>query len=258
MQTPDSVLHEYDQQSQNHLFAFILILFGALVVLVPEFFFLRDHFGTRMNTVFKFYYQGWLLWAIAAAFGVAFLISSLRGFLKIFFISGIVLVLGAGLVYPILSLWTKTNGFNTTHGLTLDGTAYLSRQSPDEVEAIEWLKQAPLGVLVEAIGSSYSIYGRASTHSGQASVLNWPFHQIQWRGSAEILGSRQADVEKIFTSNNWIEVELLLRQYDVRYIFVGPLERNAYRVNDGKFERFLAKVFQNSSVTIYQTIWEFE
>lgn len=258
MKNPVSVVHEYDQQSQNHLFAFILILFGALVVLVPEFFFLRDHFGTRMNTVFKFYYQGWLLWAIVAAFGVAYLITSLRGLIKILFISGIVLVLGAGLVYPILSLWTKTNGFKTTHGLTLDGTAYLSRQSPDEVEAIEWLKQAPLGVLVEAIGSSYSIYGRASTHSGQPSVLNWPFHQIQWRGSAEILGSRQADVEKIFTSNNWIEVDLLLRQYDVRYIFVGPLERNAYRVNDGKFERFLVKVFQNSSVTIYQTTWEFE
>jgi YYY domain-containing protein len=253
-----SVAHEGNCLTQSHLFSLLLLFLGTLVVLAPEFFFLRDHFGTRMNTVFKFYYQGWLLWAIAAAFGTAFLLYSLRGISRIFFVFGLALVLGAGLVYPTLSLWTKTNGFHAANGLTLDGTAYLTRQSPDEVEAINWLQEAPLGVLVEAIGSSYSVYGRTAAHSGQPSVLNWPFHQIQWRGSAEILGSRQSDVERIYTSNNWIEVETLLHQYDVRYVYVGPLERNAYRISSGKFERFLATVFKNESVTIYQTTWELE
>ena len=244
--------------SHSHIFVLILVLFGSLVVLTPEFFFLRDHFGTRMNTVFKFYYQAWLLWAIASAFGVACVLSSIRGISKLFMTFGLVVVLGAGLVYPTLSLWTKTNGFNRSIGLTLDGTAYLNQQAPDELEGINWLKEAPLGVLVEAIGGSYSIYGRVAAHSGQPSILNWPFHQVQWRGSSEILGTRQSDVQRIYSSNNWGEVETLLRQYGVRYIYVGSLERNSYRVNEYQFMRFLVTVFQNDSVTIYQVPWKVE
>jgi uncharacterized membrane protein len=39
-----------------------------VLTLAPEFVYLRDGFGTRMNTVFKLYYQTWLFWGIASAF----------------------------------------------------------------------------------------------------------------------------------------------------------------------------------------------
>ena len=47
-------------------FALLLIAAGLVLTLVPEFVYLRDNFGTRMNTVFKFYYQAWLCSASAA------------------------------------------------------------------------------------------------------------------------------------------------------------------------------------------------
>ena len=52
---------------------FVLCLFaiGSLLTYLPEFVYLRDNFGTRMNTVFKFYYQSWLLFGIAAAYAIA-------------------------------------------------------------------------------------------------------------------------------------------------------------------------------------------
>src|SRR5690606_29189514 len=43
-------------------FALLLIGLGLFLVLVPEYVYLRDNFGTRMNMVFKFYYQAWVLW----------------------------------------------------------------------------------------------------------------------------------------------------------------------------------------------------
>ncbi len=58
-------------------FALLLVLFGGLLVTGPEFFFLRDQFGNRMNTIFKFYYQAWLMWGVVAAFGSAVLVREL-------------------------------------------------------------------------------------------------------------------------------------------------------------------------------------
>ena len=43
---------------------------GALLVLLPEFIYLRDNFSTRMNTVFKFSYQAWAAFSIAGAYAV--------------------------------------------------------------------------------------------------------------------------------------------------------------------------------------------
>lgn len=51
---------------------FVFLLVGASLglVLIPEFIYLRDNFTWRMNTVFKFYYQVWIMLAIASAFAV--------------------------------------------------------------------------------------------------------------------------------------------------------------------------------------------
>ena len=51
-------------------FALLLIAAGAMLSLIPEFFYLRDNFGVRINTIFKFYYQVWVLFSIAGAYGV--------------------------------------------------------------------------------------------------------------------------------------------------------------------------------------------
>ena len=45
-------------------FALILVFAGLLATLGPELFRIVDVFGNRMNTVFKFYYQAWILLAV--------------------------------------------------------------------------------------------------------------------------------------------------------------------------------------------------
>lgn len=230
-------------------FAVLLILTGGLLVLGPEFVYLRDQFGTRMNTVFKFYYQAWLLWGTAAGFGAAFLLQALGGAKRAGLATLIVLCAGLGLVYPVLSVQTRTNGFSQPWTLDGTGSSYLRG---GDVAAVEWLKTAPIGTLVEAVGGSYSGFGRIASHSGMPSLINWPGHQSQWRGGGEEMGTRMADVETIYRSGSWAETEALLEKYDVRYVYVGDLERGTYPVNEAKFRRFLRVVYEAGGVVIYE------
>ena len=167
----------------------MLTLIAALLVLVPEFFFLRDFFGYRINTIFKFYFLAWLLWAIAAAYATVVLWEMLKGTWGLIFKNVTVFVLALSLLYPIMGLWSKTNGFSPNQW-ELDGTAYITRYNPDDAAAMQWLWDAPLGVVAESVGGSYSVHARMSTHSGQPTVLGWVGHEHQWRGGFDEMGSR--------------------------------------------------------------------
>jgi uncharacterized membrane protein len=113
-------------------------------------------------------------------------------------------------------------------------------------------------VVAEAIGGSYSIYGRVSTLSGQPAVLGWDFHEVQWRGGSEALGTRQEDIARLYCSRDWEEAQEVIQRYNIRYIVVGNLERGAYTpqtcsggLNDAKFLRNLPVAYQSGEVTIY-------
>jgi len=236
-----------------HDFVFILILMGGLLVLFVEFFYLRDQFGSRMNTIFKFFYQTWIFWGLAAAFGTAVLLRGLQGIWNILFRIGFALLLIAALTYPLLSLWNKTSGFKPSAGYTLDGTAYLDRNASDDMEAIRWLENAGEGVVVEAVGPQYSEYARVATNSGQSNLLGWVGHESQWRGGRKEIGTREEDIAAIYSSNDWQQTKLLLDMYGVRYLFIGDLERRTYRVNESKFQRFLGQpVFQSGQTSVYE------
>ena len=96
-------------------FALLLISLGTLLILGPEFFYLRDNFGYRINTVFKFYYQAWILLSIAAAFAVAVMLHELRGLASIFYTALIVIVIAMGIFYPVFSLPSKTDNFKANN-----------------------------------------------------------------------------------------------------------------------------------------------
>jgi uncharacterized membrane protein len=68
-------LHPRDDQDRDKnptwVFVAMLIVIGALLVLGPEYLYLRDQFGYRINTIFKFYFAAWILWGLAAAYAVS-------------------------------------------------------------------------------------------------------------------------------------------------------------------------------------------
>jgi uncharacterized membrane protein len=85
-------------------------------------------------------------------------------------------------------------------------------------------------------------------------VLGWPPHESQWRGGAEEIGNREPDIERLYSTTDWLEAKSILDLYKVKYIYVGGLERTKYQVDDSKFMQNLIPVFQNQTVAIYSYI----
>jgi uncharacterized membrane protein len=234
------------------IFIIFMVGIGTLLVLGPEFVYLKDSFGTRMNTIFKFYYAVWILWGLSAAYAtVKFWPKKWNGLESLR--SLVVLPLLIGLLYPVISVWTKTNAFSLSYGPTLDGMAYREASSPDEYEAIQWINEnLEGGIIAEAVGGSYTNYARISTHTGLSTVLGWPGHELQWRGGAEEQGNRQSDIEQLYTTRSWQEAKDIVDRYGIDYIYVGHLERNSYQpFDERKFLAFMDEIYKNNSVTIY-------
>jgi len=159
------------------------------------------------------------------------------------------------MAFPLIEGWNKTNGFKLASGLSLDGKREFMLSAGDEMKAAEWLADAPLGVMTEAIsdtGGSYTTYNSISTFSGMPTVLGWVGHEAQWRGGYEEIGSRQADVRELYSTSKWERAQAIIDMYNIRYIVLGNTERSTYQVDQNKFDEYLEKVFDSQTVDIYE------
>lgn len=234
-------------------FVLLLVLLGAGLTLFPEYFYLLDGFGTRMNTIFKFYFQAWILWGLAAAFGFTVLWHELRGVKARIVKPVLVFILIAALAYPAIMLPAKIAYVSGGNPIRLNLNGLSSYYSQDDRDSFSWLNQAEYGVVLEATGPQYRPdFARAGTYSGLPTVLGWAGHEGQWRGGYTEIGSRAADIEQIYTTNDWEQTKSLLMRYNIRYVYIGSTERSAYRVNETKFKANLTQVFANSTVIIYE------
>ncbi len=247
----DLSIPETSNPENIKVFILFMLLFGTGLTVFPEFFYLRDQFGARMNTIFKFYFQAWMFWALAVAFISVELLHTLKRWrYMVFSVVWTLLIIG-GLAYPVLMVLNKTNNFNPAVW-TLDGNEYIARYTPDDYAGMVWLSDKGLGVVAEAVGGSYTDYARVSTRTGFPTVLGWPGHESQWRGGATEMGSRYEDIARLYETDFQDEAVSILQKYNIRYVFLGNLERIQYNVNQSKLDSMLDTVYSNDSVIIYE------
>ncbi|MCC7205811.1 MAG: hypothetical protein IT323_00800 [Anaerolineae bacterium] len=205
--------------SPSAAFVLLCIAAGAVLTLVPDFAYLRDGFGVRINTVFKLYYQGWLLWAIASGYGLWSIFREdarreaareetgrkrkskvvgqvyrppLPGPARAIVGVVIAVLITMGMVYPVFAIASRAlkegghlGGLAQT--MTLDGAPSLA-QGLDDYAAITCLAQTATrdsDVVAEATrrGLAYNAaYGRVSALTGIPTLLGWDNHENQWRG----------------------------------------------------------------------------
>jgi uncharacterized membrane protein len=231
-----------------------------------------------MNTIFKFYYQAWLIWSVLAGYAVWWLLAGRRTkdegrwrqakqktssiVYRLSSIVGVVLfltLLAGALVYPAL---TAGKTFRDDQRIGLDGKTP-PEHTPEGAAAIAWLRaNAPAdAVILEAVGDDYDGRGvganAVSASTGLATVLGWAGHQQQWRGGdpptfAQI-ELRRADVTEIYSGTDTLKAAELLKKYNVGYIYSGVAEQATYaQLDPNKLAQLGDPVFQQGNVTIYR------
>jgi len=230
------------------------------------------------------YYQAWLLFSVAGAYGIYYLISNRphlsverpnflstsQAIRSVVFFPIIVVFVAAGLLYPyaaIQSRYISEVGRRDNPNqapLTLDGSTTISQ---DEVKVAQCLaKLEPQGspaVLAEAPfeGGYNSTYGRISMLTGIPTLMGWRNHESQWRGASFDLidngagyGQRFTDADLLFKTTTWSQAQDVIDRYGIDYVVIGNAERVRYTDDLSGLEKF-GKIFdpvcQSGSTAIY-------
>ena len=247
------------------LLAFVLSLTVEYVVLVGDI--------GRMNTVFKFYYQVWVFFALASALALPHVLAAWRGWptrWKTVWMSGFVLLLFAVMLYPLLATPAKIKDRFVRTPLTLDGLAFAQNGhytwkgnslalGPD-LHAIRWLQDniqgSPVILEMNTGNFLYTWGSRFSIHTGLPSVVGWNWHQRQQQAGIRNnrVDARIADVVKIYNTLDTGLAMQLMNKYGVRLVVVGELERVLGSPEGiAKFEAMgLSKLYDEEGVRIYE------
>ena len=244
-------------------YALLAAAIGAALVFAVEFVYIRDFFGTRLNSVFKFWYQAWSLWAIAGAYGLMRLLRAPGIAAKAAGAVGGAMVM-CGLLWAPLAVqakWGFSKMFNDVLP-TLDGAAWLQRAHPGDAKVIAWLNANVSGapvILESSHNGSYDYRGRISAFTGLPTVLGWSFHEYQWRGSMQAQDVRRGDIDALYSTTDVNEMRTLMRRYQIEYVVVGPSEREvrgdapAYPEEGlAKFAELCATAFAAGETTVYR------
>jgi YYY domain-containing protein len=259
----------------------ILIAIAFSLTLLVEIIVLDGDIG-RMNTVFKFYMQVWVLLSVTSAVGLiwSWPIVAKRAKLRMAWSLVLAVLVGLAALYPIIATKAKWDSRMTPEApITLDGMAFMETATytdraydgqpqiitlANDYAAIRWMQRNLEGSPVIAEAHSHNPYrsigNRVSMYTGLPAIVGWDWHQRQQRAvlPASFVRDRINDVERLYTTVDVVEALAILERYDVRYIYVGELE-NAYYPPEGlsKFDRMvemdlLDEAYDSGTVRIFE------
>jgi YYY domain-containing protein len=213
----------------NGIFLSLLTATGLFTLIGCDLFMITD----QMNTIFKFHFETWIVFSLAAALILDHLWSSFRrpagGLLILLF----VLMFMTSLC--CLRSWWSNPKVPTTR-FTFDGLRYLLRDNPDLRMAVYWLNheyRRKQPVVCEAFGPSYGPYGRISSFTGLPTILGWEYHVFQRGHPWREIRQRQHDIEQIYRNTDPKIIHELVAEYGIKTIYFGHLEKEVYGEETG-------------------------
>ena len=239
-------------------FIFVLFLLGTFLIVIPEFFYIKDiypaHF--RANTMFKLGYQAFIIMGIASAF-VFFQIKQLPLRMNRLFSAVFVVFFFFVAIYPLFSIPSYYGQF--TRPTVLDGSLWLVSNFPEDKEIIDYINSHITGqpVILEAQGDSYTDFERISAYTGNPTIAGWWVHEWLWRGSSNIVGDKIPDISAIYESADLTLTKKLLKKYNVSYVVISKMEQQKYpNLKEEKFKKIAKEIFRSSNRfgALYQVI----
>ena len=248
------LLFKREEGSGPELFALLMLAVALALGIGVEFFKVKLVDPGRMNTVFKFYFHAWTLMALASAYFAwrlgAMTVPRHLTFRRGVWTAALVLLIVAGMVYPVAATPERAKQRFNDSPTTIDGMAYMpsavyfddrdrsgSIEPPEVLElvwdyhAIIWLQDNIEGspVILEGNSGLYTWGSRVSVYTGLPTVVGWDWHQQQQRWEdRDHVSARRADVQALYATTDLDYTRRLLEKYNVRYIYVGQLERLYY------------------------------
>jgi uncharacterized membrane protein len=265
-----------------------LVLFmistGLVITMFVELIVLDGDIG-RQNTIFKFYMQAWVLFAISSAAAVGWLASELRewtkGWRNFWYTAGGIL-LACALLYTFTASLDKVRDRMTASNqpasavppMTLDSMAYMNYvtysdngQDLDlshDYRAIRWLQDNIKGspVVLDGVpaGIQYAWYSRISIYTGLPAVVGWQWHEEQQRTVLPdgTVAARGVEAQNVYRTMDLGQVTDFLKKYNVRYIVVGELERLHFPEGLAKWDQQNGKlwkdVYRDGDTVIYEVL----
>ncbi|MER2598071.1 MAG: DUF2298 domain-containing protein [Caldilineales bacterium] len=265
------------RRSRSTAETFIAVLFfsGLLVLWGVEIFYLKDHLQggewRRMNTLFKFYIQAWVMLGMAAALSLPtiwrFVCARWHPALRGLWLAGFSYLLLLSLLFLPLGTAARladrfpqgTFGENRPALGTLDGMAYMQAGTytwhPDpaqsantpivlryDYDALRWMLDHVSGtpVVAEALIGYYREGGlRVASFTGLPTLLG--FHQEGEQRYGWQTGPRRTLAEEFWQTTDLDRTRQLLAELDISYIYVGQLEQIVYPAASLAKFQFLAE-----------------
>ena len=257
----------------------ILIASALGITLFVEFFVVENTVG-RMNTVFKFYMQVWLLLSVVSGVTAVWAWPTIekKETARKVWLAVLGVLVAAAALYPILATKAKWD-VRLSHEapITLDGMAFMPYANYTEstggnvplsfdYEAIKWMQQNIPGspVIAEGYQDNYyrSATNRVAMYTGLPGIIGWSGHQRQQRAilPGQFIDQRMRDVGTLYNTTNVLEAQNILANYDVGYVYVGQLEWVLYSPDGlNKFDQMvqmglLEEVYRNAGTSIYKVL----
>ena len=256
-----------------------LVLFmigtGLVLTLVVEFIVLSGDIG-RMNTVFKFYLQVWVMFAISASASLGWILTEFdqwgsKG--RLFFQIGSGVLLAGGLLFTFTASMDKIRDrIAADIPFTFDSITYMNystywdQQELDlskDYRAIRWMQDNLHGspVIVEANTPEYRWGTRYTIYTGLPGVVGWNWHQRQQRAlfPGEWVSGRVDEITAFYNARDFYSAKEFIAKYSVKYIVVGQLERviyapegiAKYKAGDGSVWK---SVYNDNETVIYEVM----
>ena len=221
----------------------VLMSMGWLAIVVIEQFSVKNDDG-RMNTVFKGWYQAWLLLAVGSAVSLVVLVRSRARATsraqRLYRRAGLAIVAFAGVVavaFGVLATPVRLEDRLSPDEFSLDGLAYFDsdlrygdtdRLLSDDLPLLKWLQAHVQGIvpIAEAPGDDYIWSSRFATMTGLPTPIGWPYHERQQkRDYGYLVDQRIADMKELYTTVEPGRMTEILARYRLRYITFGLVEQ---------------------------------